>query len=330
MVKVKSLNDVSSEKLNGIFGGGDGAPTEVKEINTPEELKINFRKDVIYSIPAEWFDIEDKTFSTRSKKIQEHIDSMKESIKSQGQQEPVKARLKDGNKLQIVMGWTRVFACLELGFKVQTMVTDADERTCKVWALIENIQRNELEGYDKARKVKELLDDNFTVEEVSQFIGVSSKSYVYTLNRIFNYPVILNALKDSVINETAARVLSTTVSSKNIPEDLQKKAIEYLSAEKLKIADLEYFLDRGGELPGVSAASPENPDLKTPSKGKKKGSSDDSGIKSYFKKFNDGKISFSARAVPGKSDIKELKKIRTEALKFVESLEKIISKNGSK
>jgi ParB/RepB/Spo0J family partition protein len=296
---------------------------------TLADLKAGFRKDAVYEIPVSWFDLDDKTFATRSNIPQEEIDSMSEAIESQGQLEPTKARVdQTKDKLQIVMGWTRTYGCQKIGRTVLTMLTDADARTCKAWALAENMVRNEVSGWDQARKTIELLEEDFPIEEVGKILGDVSKGHVYAIKNIFKFPLIVEALKTGRIKISDAIHLANRTSSKDISDELQGKAILAFEAGTLKRSDLDYFLDRKGEMPAGPTSSAENP---TGPKEKgtakpKKGKTEKDEAALYFQKFTDGKILFNAKAVPGKTDIKELKKIRAAVIQFTQALEKIISK----
>jgi ParB/RepB/Spo0J family partition protein len=336
MVKARSLSASTSAKLKEVFPDppAGAAPLEVVKPMTMAELKAGFRKDAVYEIPVSWFDLDDKLFMTRTVISDEIIDSMASSIQDKGQLEPIKARVDlTKDKLQIVMGWTRTFGCQKIGRTVQTMLTDADIRTCKAWALIENVQRNDLTGWDQARKTIELLEEDYTIEEVGQFLGDVSKGHIYNIKNIFKFPLIVEALKSSRVNLSDAIHLAKITSSKEISEDLQSKSILGFEAGTLKRADLDYFIDRKGEVPAAAVATSPAVVPGGKKEKKKKGSTkverrkaprEEAGT--YFQKFSDGKILFNARAVPGKTDVKELKKIRAAVLQFTQALEKIISK----
>lgn len=340
MVKARSLSSSTSEQLKKVFSDPlpGGTPLPVVTPITIADIKAGFRKDAVYEIPASWFDLDDKTFSTRSEILQENIDSMALSIEDKGQLEPIKARVDQAkDKLQIVMGWTRAYGCQKIGKTVQTLLTDADVRTCKAWALIENVQRKDITGWDQARKTLELLEEGYAIEEVGHFLGDVSQGHVYAIKKIFDFPLIVEALKTGKIELSNAIHLSKIVSSKEVAEDLQTKAILAFEAGTLKRADLEYFIDRKGEVPvvaGSAAATPPTPGQSLSDKGKvekgaikpeRRKSARDEAAK-YFQRFSNGKIIFSAKAEPGKTDVKELKKIRAAALQFSQALEKIISK----
>ena len=267
MVKPISLNTLSSQKLTGLFKDpvqGD-PPKEVKGGFTPAELKASFKSDVVYSIPVneEWFNLENRRLATRRAIDPEAVQSMGESIKTHGQEQPVKCRWDETNRLQIILGETRTHACKLIGKEVLVLITDADERTCKAWALSENLQRNDMKGYDQALKMYELQKENFSVDEIS-IIANKKKALIYQTFKIFDYPKITEALEAGKITISDARLLASTTSSKSLEEGLQVKAIEALSAGTLKVSDLDYFADKKGDIPLATApAAPGRPGAPT-------------------------------------------------------------------
>lgn len=336
MVKPISLNTLSSQKLTGLFKDpvqGD-PPKEVKGGFTPAELKASFKSDVVYSIPVneEWFNLENRRLATRRAIDPEAVQSMGESIKTHGQEQPVKCRWDETNRLQIILGETRTHACKLIGKEVLVLITDADERTCKAWALSENLQRNDMKGYDQALKMYELQKENFSVDEIS-IIANKKKALIYQTFKIFDYPKITEALEAGKITISDARLLASTTSSKSLEEGLQVKAIEALSAGTLKVSDLDYFADKKGDIPLATApaapgqpGAPTDPASKSDDSSKPKTKSHtakDDGA--YFKKFNDGKIVFKATAVPGKTQMAELKKMKQAVAGFSAALEKVIT-----
>lgn len=229
------------------------------------------------------------------------------------------------------MGWTRALACQVNGMTVKTQITDADARTCKAWALIENVQRNALTGWDQARKTIELLEEEYTIDEVAGFLGDVSQGHVYAIKNIFKFPLIVDALKTGQVNLSDSIHLANRTSSKGIPEDLQEKALKSFAAGTLKRKDLDYFLDKKGDLPAAVAPSTAAPGAVKKPKGKGASKSDKrkssrEGIEAYFQRFTDGKIQFTAKAVPGKTEVKELKKIQAAAVQFAKALASIIKK----
>lgn len=336
MVKPISLNNLSSQKLNGLFKdpSKDKAPEEVKGGFTPAELKANFKPDVVYSIPVteEWFNLENRRLATRRTVDQEAVVSMGDSIRTHGQEQPVKCRWDETNRLQIIMGETRTHACKLIGKEVLVLITDADERICKAWALSENLQRNDMKGYDQAIKISELQTDGFTVEEIV-VIANKTQALVYQILRIFKYPVIAKALEKEKITLTDARMLAVTTSSKSLEEGLQEKAVEALSAGTLRVKDLDYFADQKGNIPALvpqkGAPGGKAKGKESASKGKASKEGDPAAGKQYLQKFSSGKISFTATVHPEKTDPKEIKKVIQEAKKFIDGLERM-AKNRNK
>jgi ParB family chromosome partitioning protein len=94
-----------------------------------------------------------------------------ESIKTYGVQEPIKVTPRDGHYM-IVMGERRYRASIIAGKKeIPALVEDLDDEQVEELALIENIQREDLNIIEEARAYQRLLDRGFSVEELAGKLG---------------------------------------------------------------------------------------------------------------------------------------------------------------
>ncbi len=330
---VKKLEISTGSKIKSLFNRDKDNPLPEKVAGSLEDLIRNFDPEALYSIPQEWIDFDNLSLRTRFKYNDEAISKMADNIARQGQLQAVLLRISENGRLQIVLGWHRSYACRKINRLIKACITTATEKECRAFAVTENVVRNELSPYDTFKDVVDLREkDEYSVKEIEEIMEISD-AYVYQILKIKEYPTIIEALEKEVIKSLkAARELAALFNSRGIPEDLQRKAIAALQEDQIKLENMEYFLDQEKRAAGTSPAG---------GKKKKEGSGpglaatpgtkpgkDKTGEKVFFQKFLDGKIAFSAKASPEKTDKRELKKILSEGKKFMDAVTKLVNKAG--
>lgn len=179
--------------LDALFGP---APEE-------EQLKEN---DVLRNLKIT--EVEPNRNQPRKNFKQEALEELAESIKEYGLIQPIVVTEKDGY-YSIIAGERRWRACKLAGLEeIPAIVREDDERKNNEIALIENIQREDLNPYEKALGIKNLMDNyNLTQEEVSKKIG-KSRSAVANTVRILNLdPRVLEFAKQGKLTEGHCRAL---------------------------------------------------------------------------------------------------------------------------
>ena len=114
------------------------------------------------------------------------IDDLAESIKVHGVLQPIIVT-KKGDYYQIIAGERRWRASKKAGLKtIPAIVRDYDERKIREVALIENIQRENLNPIETAKALKELMEEhNLTQEQLAKTLGKSRSAIANTV-RILN------------------------------------------------------------------------------------------------------------------------------------------------
>ena len=157
---------------------------EVKEIKkkVKEELKESGERIEYIKI----IDIEPNRNQPRKTFDMEAIDELAESIKRYGVIQPIIVNKKDGY-YEIVAGERRWRASKKAGLTdMPCIIRNDDERKSKEIALIENIQREDLNPIEKAQGFKQLLDDyGMKQQELADMIGMNRSSITNSL-RILN------------------------------------------------------------------------------------------------------------------------------------------------
>ena len=122
---------------------------------------------------------------------EENLDDLKNSIKERGVIQPIIVRKynKDNSKYEIIAGERRWLAARKAGLhEIPVVVTEADDLKSLEFAIVENVQRHDLNPLEEAQGYKRLIDEfNYDQEKVSKFIG-KSRSYITNSLRILNLP----------------------------------------------------------------------------------------------------------------------------------------------
>ena len=163
--------------LNALF-----ADTPIVEENIQEITEEN--KEFMQKIKL--INIEPNRDQPRRTFDEESIGELAESIKKYGLIQPIVVTKKD-DYYQIIAGERRWRASKKAGLiEVPCIIREEDERKNKEIALIENIQRQDLNPIEKAKGFKQLMDDyGMTQMQLSEAIGISRSAVANTV-RILN------------------------------------------------------------------------------------------------------------------------------------------------
>ena len=196
--------------------------TQDKE-NTISLLKISL-VDPKSDQPRKYFDAE-------------ALEELSESIRENGLLQPILVReYGDAGRYQIIAGERRFRACRLAGLsEIPAIVLDRDNKSAAKIALIENIQREDLNPIEEAMAYKSLKDEyDMTQEELSEQIGKSRSAIANTL-RLLDLP-------ESIIIMVAAKELSAgharTLLGVKDPEDMILLA-QFASEQDLSVRQLE-------------------------------------------------------------------------------------------
>ena len=170
-------------KMTGLGKGLDAlfASNIIEEVKEEEKLQEG---EVIQSLKI--IDVEPNKNQPRTHFDDEKIEELAESIKEYGVIQPIIVTKKD-NYYQIVAGERRWRASKKAGItEIPAIVREYSEQTNKEIALIENIQREDLNPIEKARAIRELLDKyDLTQQQLADKLGISRSGLANTV-RILN------------------------------------------------------------------------------------------------------------------------------------------------
>ena len=168
-------------KMTGLGKGLDALFTN--SVETPEEEKVQ-EGEVIQNLKL--IDVEPNKNQPRQRFDSEKIDEIAESIKEYGVIQPIIVT-KEEDHYKIVAGERRWRAAKKAGIsEIPAIVREYSEQTNKEIALIENIQRENLNPIEKARALQELINKyNLTQQQLSDKLGISRSGIANTV-RILN------------------------------------------------------------------------------------------------------------------------------------------------
>ena len=181
--------------LDALLGGSDGAaaatmdpPIDASEVSI-ERIARNPHQ------PRKHFDADD-------------LASLSASVREHGILQPLVVRQVDGN-FQLIAGERRLRAAQEAGLrKVPVRIVDFNDQQVVEVALVENIQRSDLNPIEKAQGFKEYID-RFGVnhEQLAQRLGLARSSITNLVNLLEMAPEVQEGIRLNQISEAHAKLL---------------------------------------------------------------------------------------------------------------------------
>jgi ParB family chromosome partitioning protein len=180
--------------------------------------------------------IEINPFQPRTDFNEEALQELAESIMVHGVIQPITVRQLDSNKFQLISGERRLRASKMVGKKsIPAYVRKADDQEMLEIALIENIQREDLNAVEIAINYKRLIDEcNLTQEEMGNRIGKNRSTVTNYLRLLKLPPDILSAIKNKKITMGHARAI-ISVEDPVVQLDIYKETV----AKELSVRDVE-------------------------------------------------------------------------------------------
>lgn len=167
----------------------------------------------------------------------EPLEALAESISQHGVIQPVVVRPKDGMYM-IVTGERRWRAARMAGLsEIPVIIIEADDKKAAELALVENIQRKDLNPVEEARGYAALIDEfSYTQEEIAKKIGQSRSAVTNSLRLLDLPPKALDYLASGELSEGHAKVLLSLKDSEkieNAAETVVSKGLSVRDTEKL-------------------------------------------------------------------------------------------------
>ena len=167
----------------------------------------------------------------------ESLEELTNSIKKQGLIQPIVVRpdkLLEG-KYEIIAGERRWLASQNAGLhEVPVVILNVDDVKSLEFAIVENVQRQDLNSIEEARGYKRLVDDfNYNQEKLSQFIG-KSRSYIANSLRLLSLPEdVLLMVEKGNLSAGHARSLIGLSNAVDIAKKIIQKKLSVRQSEIL-------------------------------------------------------------------------------------------------
>lgn len=174
-----------------------------------EEIQENNKIDnaeIIHKIKIN--EIEPNKNQPRRTFNSESIDELSESIKKYGVIQPIIVSKKE-NYYEIIAGERRWRASKKAGLaEMPCIIRDSEEKENKEIALIENIQREDLNPIEKAKSFRTLMDEyGLTQAQLAETLGISRSSLANTVRLLNLDPRVINLALDGKLTEGHCRSL---------------------------------------------------------------------------------------------------------------------------
>src|SRR3989338_1991970 len=226
--------------MSNTFGKGLESLIPKKTDNSQKPAAV--RQEPIFYIDTE--KIKSNPYQPRKDFDQEALKNLSDSIKEHGILQPLLVsripQKESGGytEYQLVAGERRLLAAKMAGLsQVPVIVRDSTEQEKLVVALVENVQREDLNALEKAEAYKRLQDEfKFLQKDIAQMIGKSRESVANTL-RLLDLPLeIKDGLRENKISEGHARAILAVQDSekqKNVFAIVVRNGLSVREAEGL-------------------------------------------------------------------------------------------------
>jgi len=176
-------------------------------------------------------------FQPRKDMNPEKLQELADSIKAQGIIQPIVVRKLSQDKYEIVAGERRWRAAQLAGLQqVPVVVKDIDDRATMAIALIENIQRQDLNPLEEAEALRRLLDEfTMTHQQIADAVGKSRVTVTNLLRLMDLHPEVKKLLVSGQLEMGHARALLSLDAAKQVAaaQKIAREGLTVRMAEKL-------------------------------------------------------------------------------------------------
>lgn len=220
----------------------DGANIDVDKLRKPVgyinkevagDNEVQATADIL-RIPADM--IEPNPFQPRMSFDNEALEELTESIRTFGLIQPITVRRTNTGKYQIISGERRFKACRAAGMDlIPAYIREANDQGMLEMAIVENIQRENLDPIEIAMSYQRLIEEcMLTQEQMAERVGKKRASVTNYL-RLLKLPAkVQHDLKVGIISVGHAKVLLSIEDG-----DLQEKLCDYVIKNELSVRQLE-------------------------------------------------------------------------------------------
>ena len=211
----------------------------VREIRSASD--VNADQVVGNIIELEVDKIEVNPYQPRTHFNEQAIGELAESIKTLGIIQPVTVRKLDRNQYQLVSGERRYRAAKSIGFdRIPAYVRIANDQEALEMALVENIQRRDLDPIEIALSYQRLIDEiQLTQNQLSERVGKKRSTVANYIRLLKLDPIVQTGMRDGFLSMGHGRALINIEESEN-----QLKIYEKIIARSLSVRETELLVQK--------------------------------------------------------------------------------------
>ena len=168
---------------------------------------------------------------------QENLEELTNSIKERGVIQPIIVRNSQdhSDKYEIIAGERRWLAAQNAGLhEIPVVITEADDLKSLEFAIVENVQRHDLNSIEEANGYQKLIDQfGYDQEKVAKFIG-KSRSHISNCLRLLTLPKeVITLIENSHLSQGHAKVLVGLENAFFVAKKIIDKKLSVRQAENL-------------------------------------------------------------------------------------------------
>jgi ParB family chromosome partitioning protein len=165
-----------------------------------------------------------------------NLEDLTKSIRERGIIQPIIVRKSnnENSKFEIIAGERRWLAAQRAGMhNVPVVITEADDLKSLEFAIVENVQRHDLNSFEEAQGYKRLIDEfSYDQEKVSKFIG-KSRTYITNALRILTLPdEVIKLIESKKLSTGHAKILVGLDNAFFVANKIIEKKLSVRQAEK--------------------------------------------------------------------------------------------------
>ena len=202
-----------------------------------EKLKTYMETGRVIFLPAR--SIQPNPSQPRTVFREEALQELSESIRRHGILQPLSVR-RVGANYELIAGERRLRAGIMAGLtEIPCIVMNMNDQESGMVALVENLQRQDLDFIEEARGISRLMDNwSMSQEQAARVLGKSQSAIANKLRLLRHSAPVLEALRQAELTERHARALLKLRS-----EEEKLQAIEYIARCGLSVARTEQYID---------------------------------------------------------------------------------------
>lgn len=171
---------------------------------------------------------------------EEALSELAESIRQHGILQPLSVR-RVGAGYELIAGERRLRAAQKVGLtEIPCIIMSMDEKESGMAAMIENLQRQDLDFIEEARGISNLMEQwSMSQEQVAKVLGKSQSSVANKLRLLRHSPQVLNAIREGGLTERHARALL------KLPTEEEKlEVIATVVQQSMSVARTESYIEQ--------------------------------------------------------------------------------------